>query len=29
VRAAMTLFRYSTSYLAIIFLAMVVDRLVL
>jgi protoheme IX farnesyltransferase len=29
VRAAMTLFRYSTSYLAIIFLAMVADRLVL
>jgi protoheme IX farnesyltransferase len=29
VRAAMTLFRYSTSYLAIIFLAMVIDRLVL
>jgi protoheme IX farnesyltransferase len=29
VKAAITLFRYSTSYLAIIFLAMVVDRLVL
>ena len=29
VRAAMTLFRFSTSYLAIIFLAMVADRIVL
>jgi protoheme IX farnesyltransferase len=29
VKSAMTLFKYSTSYLAIIFLAMVADRLVL
>ncbi|HWC30388.1 MAG TPA: protoheme IX farnesyltransferase, partial [Dehalococcoidia bacterium] len=28
VKAAMTLFKYSTTYLALIFVAMVIDRLI-